>query len=343
MKGNSRYDNDKFSRKPVNGSRIDSDYDRQLTSVNSGLFLEISEYMQAVLDVEDVKSDPAYSSAADAAATTISRYRENNEGNPEIEKFIRESLSKLAMDRRLRDEINQIKNEIDRNNLDEISSELIKDWLIKRDKSNGKDPKTEEIREFITGSLNREEPVSWKISENKRRRILSKSLIIRYSSLAAAIVVGAIFLIKSLLPAGDTQKLFNKYYEPFNAVSSVTRGTVTDGNIAFNRAVENYKSGNFKAAETGFSESMVSEPTFLQAHFFLGITEIELKNPSKATELLGEVANRKGDYAKEATWYLGLAYIKTGDKIRASKCFELLAKSPGFYSDRSQKILRYLR
>ncbi len=55
----------------------------------------------------------------------------------------------------------------------------------------------------------------------------------------------------------------------------------------FNRAVENYRSGDYAAAETGFSEAMLDESTSLPARFFLGITEIELKNTGKAIKLLG--------------------------------------------------------
>jgi hypothetical protein len=88
---------------------------------------------------------------------------------------------------------------------------------------------------------------------------------------------------------------------------------------------------------------MLYETTSLPARFFLGITEIELENLDKSIELLGEVAAQRGEYAKEATWYLGLDYIKSGNKIKASECFELLARSPGFYADRSEKILRRLK
>jgi TolA-binding protein len=343
LDGNSRYNDDKFRVAPVDSSWNDPDYDGVFSAGDLGLFAEIGEYIQAVLDIEDVKGDHAYSSAADAAALMTAAYAENYEGNLEIERFIRDSLAEQTSDGKLRDEINQIKQEIDQSNLNEISSEWVKEWLDKKDKNEGKDPRTEKIREFITGSLNQEEKISREKPEGKKQRISGKSLIIRYSSLAAAVVIGAVFLIRSLLSTGDTQKLFTRYYEPFNAVSAVTRGTGTNGNLVFNRAVESYKSGDYPAAETGLSDAMLDESTSLPASFFLGITEIELNNTGKAIKLLGGVANRQSEYAKEATWYLGLVYIKAGNKIKARECFEILARSPGFYSDRSEKILRRLR
>jgi hypothetical protein len=92
--------------------------------------------------------------------------------------------------------------------------------------------------------------------------------------LAAAAIIGAVFLIRSLLPSGNTQKLFSKYYEPFNAVSDITRGISSGGSISFNRAIENYKSGDYLAAETGFSKAILNETLSFSASFFLGITEI---------------------------------------------------------------------
>jgi TolA-binding protein len=343
LDGDRRYDDDKFREEPGNHSWNDPDYDGVFSANELGLFAEIGEYIQAVLDIEDVRSDPAYSSAADAAASITAAYKENYEGNPELERFIRDSLAEHTTDSKLRDEIDRIKHEADHSNVDGITSGWVKEWLDKKDKNEGEDPRTEKIREFITGSLNQEESVFRERPEDKGRKISGKSLIISYTSLAAAVVIGAVFLIRSLLTTGDTQKLFTRYYEPFNAVSAVTRGTGTNGNLVFNRAVESYKSGDYPAAEAGFSEAMLNESTSLPASFFLGITEIELKNTGKAIKLLGGVANRQGEYAKEATWYLGLVYIKTSNKIKARECFELLAQSPGFYSDRSEKILRRLR
>ena len=241
MNCNSKYDDDKFREEPGNHSWNDPDHDGVFSVNELGLFAEIGEYIQAALDIEDVKSDPAYSSAADAATLITDAYAENFKGNPESERFIRDSLADQTPDSKLRDEIDQIRQEIDQSNLNGISSEWVKEWQEKRNKSTGKDPKAEEIREFITGSLGEEEPISGEWPESKKRSISGKSLIIRYSLFAAAVVIGAVFMIRSLLITGDTQKLFTRYYEPFNAVSTVTRGTGTDVNLIFNRAVESYK------------------------------------------------------------------------------------------------------
>jgi TolA-binding protein len=343
MKGQDKYNNHNSSDATGRNSWDDPGFDMLLAPEDSALFGKISECMKGLFDVEDVKSDPDYTSATDTAVMMIAGYRANSARNKDNERFINDSLAEQTTDEKLRDEINQIKHEIRHSNLNDISSEWVKEWHEKREENKSRDPKAEEIREFITGSIDRDEAIPRKKPESTKRSASGRFLIIRYSSLAAAAVIGAVFLIRALLISGDTQKLFSKYYEPFNAVSDITRGISSGGSISFNRAIENYKSGDYLAAETGFSKAMLNETTSLSPSFFLGITEIQLGNYPGAIDLLGGVASRQGEYTKEARWYLGLAYLKSGNKLKASECFELLARSPGFYKDRSEKILRRLR
>ena len=88
---------------------------------------------------------------------------------------------------------------------------------------------------------------------------------------------------------------------------------------------------------------MLNSTTASAAKFFKGIIGIETGNYDRAAELLDEVVNGQGEYAKEAAWYLGLTYLKSGDKVKASGYFEFLARSPGFYMERAEKILRRLK
>jgi TolA-binding protein len=343
MKRQDNYNNHNSSEVTERNSWDDPGFDMLLSPEDPALFGKISEYMKGLLDIEDVKSDPAYTSATDTAVMMIAGYRANSARNKDNERFINDSLAEQTTDEKLRDEINQIKHEIRHSNLNDISSEWVKEWHEKRQRNGDKNPKTAEIRDFISSSLEKEESSFEVRSDGRKKRGLSRSLITGYTSLAAAAIIGAVFLVRSLIPSDDPQKIFSKYYEPFYAVSSVTRGSGTSESESFANAVGSYKSGDYQAAAAGFSEAMLKGSESFSAGFFLGITEIELGNYNKAIDLLGGVVNRKSEFAKEATWYLGLAYIKSGNKIKASECFELLARSPGFYSDRSEKILRRLK
>jgi TolA-binding protein len=343
MDGKSNYDIEKQGPSPMGNSWDDPGFEMLLSPVDTALFGKISDFMIGLADIEDIKSDTAYSITNDEVTVMISDYQKNGVRNKDIEKFIRDCFAEEATEEKLDIEVSKIKDEISRNNLNDISSEWVKEWHEKRQKNNNKDAKTEEIKNFVTKSLKQEEISADLRSDNRKKKGFSKSLITRYASLAAAAIVGVVFLVRSLLLADDPQKIFNKYYEPFNAVSYITRSTVTGESGSFSNAIGSYESGDYQTAAAGFSEAMLTGTLSFPAGFFLGISEIELENYNKAIELLSGVIKQKSEFTKEATWYLGLVYLKSGNKVKASECFELLTRSPGFYSARSEKILRLLR
>jgi tetratricopeptide (TPR) repeat protein len=73
------------------------------------------------------------------------------------------------------------------------------------------------------------------------------------------------------------------------------------------------------------------------------MSQLALQNYSQTIDLLTGVANGHGEYGKEAEWYLGLSYLKTGNKAKAIDCFEYLVKSNGFYRERAENILYRLK
>jgi len=341
--GKNSYNREKQGTSPMNNSWDDPDFEMLLSPVDSALFGMISDFMKGVYDIEDVKSDTAYTATNDEVNVMISDYQKNSVRNKDNEKFIRDSLAEETPEEKLKSEIGQIKHEIIQSNINDISLEWVKEWHNRKQRKGSKDPEADEIQNFITGSLEKEEKRVLLRSDDWKKRGLSKSLITRFISLTAAALIAAVFLIRSLLPSNDPQRIFSKYYKPFEAASLITRSTGNSESETFTRAVASYKSGDYQAAASGFSDAMHYSTESLSAGFFLGVTEIELGNYNKAIDLLRGVVNQKSTYTKEATWYLGFAYIKSGNKIKASECFELLARSPGFYSNRSEKILRLLR
>ncbi len=68
--------------------------------------------MKGLSDIEDVKSDPAYSVTNDEVKVMISDYQKNTILNKDNEKFIRDSLDEETPEEKLKNEISQIKDEI---------------------------------------------------------------------------------------------------------------------------------------------------------------------------------------------------------------------------------------
>ena len=325
----------------MTGSGFDNDF--PLNGDDSALFERIGYYMKGDLDMDEVKNDPALSTTRINVNEMISDYKKNVSGNNENEQFIKQIFSDSESENKLHNEIKYIKQEIDEKNLNLLTSEWVKEWHAKKQKTGTVDQKSDEIRNFITDAINSHETEPVTITGEGNEKSLRKNLFVRYFSLSAAALIGAFILINTLLPSSNPEKLFNSYYRPFDAISPVTRSINNSTTDVYSTAISNYKSGNYKVAAAGFEEVIEKDPFAESARFFLALSQLAMENYNKSVNLLSGIANNTGEYGKEAKWYLGLSYIKTGNKQKAAECFEFLAKSDGFYKDRSEKILRRLK
>lgn len=335
--------NSKMVKGSSNRTRNGFENDMPADSEDSDIFEAVGEYMKGRLDLEDVKNDPALSSTRDIVKVMISDYNKNISGKKDNEKFIKEIFSGVKSENKLTDEIKFIKQEIDDKNLNLITSEWVKEWHEKKQKIGVPDSKTEEIRNFVTDAINSSghEPV--KITTDGRKKTSGRSLFVRYASLSAAALIGVLLVVRTLLPSSNPEKLFNSYYKPFEAISPVTRSITNNEAANYSAAIASYKTGDYQKAAAVFTEELEKDPLAISSRFFLGLSQLALKNYGQTIILLSEVANDSGEYGKEARWYLGLSYLKTGNKQKAAGCFEYLSKSNGFYRESSEKILRRLK
>jgi hypothetical protein len=313
------------------------------SSDDSALFETIGDYMIGRLDLEEINNDPALPCTQESVREMISDYKKKVSGNKENEKFIGEILNREGSEKGLTDEIKFIKQEINDNKLNDITAEWVKEWHEKKQKIGIRDPKTEEIRDFITGAINSPVTEPVKIFDDVSRKSSGRSLFARYTVLVAAALIGAFILIRTLLPSSDPEKLFNSYYKPFEAISPVTRSMNSNETDNYSSAIESYKTGHYQTAAIRFANSLQKDPSATSPHFFLGLSQLALRNYDQAINLLSGVANDPGEYRKEARWYLGLTYLKTANTQKAIECFDYLAGSDGFYRERSEKILRRLK
>jgi TolA-binding protein len=92
-----------------------------------------------------------------------------------------------------------------------------------------------------------------------------------------------------------------------------------------------------------FANALQNDPSAVSPSFYLGLSQLALKNYDQAINLFIKVVNDSGEYGKEARWFMGLAYLKLANKVKAAECFEYLARSDGFYRERSETILLRLK
>ena len=324
-----------ISSKPKDVFSTRDGFEDDLISDNDDrvLFKSIGCYMQGKFDLEDVHSDNAFQSTQAEVKEMISDYNKNKSGNRENEKFIREIFSDEFSEDKLSDEIKSIKQEINNNKLNEITADWVREWHEKKQKNGKPDPKSEEIKNFITDA----------ISSPRKEPGRNRNLLIRYASFTAAAMIGVFFLLRTLLPSSNPEKLFSTYYKPFDALSSLTRSINNTEADKYSAAIESYKSGDFQKSAAEFAVISEKIPSAVSARFFLGLSQLSLGNYGQAENLFTGVINEQGEYTKEARWYLGLTYLKTNNKQKAEECFTNLASSDGYYRERSEKILRRLK
>jgi hypothetical protein len=310
---------------------------------DSMIFNTFGEYMKGRLDLEEVMNDPSLKIIESNVKKLIIDNSLNRVLNEENESYIRDAFKELKEEKDLLKEIDEIKKEIRTNDINEEAAGWVNEWQKNRVAKSDRNHDTDEKTDFIRNSLASEINMLARDTQHIEKTGLNRSLIFRYISVSAAAVIALFFLIRVLLPSSDPEELFKTYYTPFNYVSSATRDASVNELEDFSRAVEKYKTGNFLSASLEFSNIIKRDTSFITPRFLMGIIDLELGEYEKAIDLLNSIKYPSNKYYKETIWYLGLVYLKTGEKTSAANCFEILAKAPGFYNDRAKKILRRLR
>lgn len=307
-------------------------------------FNQFNKYMRAKFDLEDVRNDPALAKIEPHIKEILLDYNIKQEKCQKHWKFIKDSLNESStLDRDLADEIEQIKDEIIKHEIDQISGKWVSDWNDRNHSDEILNEDTREIRDYITASLEYESKNSEPPTENKRLSNREGLRVIYISLLVIAAMIASFCVLKVLIPSNNTENLYNRFYEPMGAFSPVTRNINTDLIAKFTEAVTMYKYGDYQAAATGFSDLIQQDSSSTVFQFFAGLTQMEVGNYSRASVLLSSVTDLSSDYQKDAQWYLGLSFLKMGEKAKAITCFEVLAESEGFYKKKARNLLRRLK
>lgn len=139
-----------------------------------------------------------------------------------------------------------------------------------------------------------------------------------YQLMAAALIViaaGSFWLTED-----RNDVLFDKYFTPDPGLP--TTMSTTD-NYEFYKGMVTYKQGNYKEAIEQWEKLLVSETKNDTLNYFLGAANLARNNEAAAIDYLNKVlANDQFAFGEEATFYLGLAYLKAKDKETAIKYFK---------------------
>ena len=329
------------------------DGDLLFKAKDPALAAEIKDFMRAKSDMEEIMNDPFLGTARSEAAITIAEYGQKTKDHQKGT-FVKDALAETPV-RKIKKDISEIRFEIGKSDISDLSAEWVKEWHTKMQMQGGLTPAVEERKKFISESLKQN---SWNVQEKMdvletvvtkepaltlpvaEQRSKGKIRYMHYISLSAAAVIGALLMIRTLMPV-DPGNLYNAFYEPYPAKSAIERGGSNEEEI-FTSAIFSYKSGDYTNAAALFSDAAAKNPSSRNL-FHLGITCLETGNLDDAIKNLTSVVNGSDSFTKEAQWFLGLAYLRKGNTHEARNCFEYLSTSSTYYKDRSDKILRRLK
>jgi tetratricopeptide (TPR) repeat protein len=132
------------------------------------------------------------------------------------------------------------------------------------------------------------------------------------ASLLAIVGLSVWFLLQN---RNTNKKIYSKYYTPDPGLATVMSA---NSNYEFEKAMVEYKNGEYEKALGAWTRLLKEKPGNDTLLYFLAVAyqasekeDLALENFRKA------VVDTNSIFYKDACWYLGLSYLKKGDKQQA--------------------------
>lgn len=182
-------------------------------------------------------------------------------------------------------------------------------------------------------------------SENKKNKTRNISRNIYYY-LAAAILIVCIG-IGSILKFGlfstdiNSESIFNEYYSTYqNDYQSRSDEKVVNN---LYQAFQAYENKDFDNAVELFSKVSESDASIMMAHFYKGISCVEISDYKQAIESFKKVlTNSNNPYFPQSHWYCALTWLKLNNPESAKEHLEWLIKNDRHYNQKAKEILNKL-
>jgi len=160
------------------------------------------------------------------------------------------------------------------------------------------------------------------------------------ASIALLLGLGLLYVISpENQPSND--ELFTEYYEPLSMNKS--KNSLITNSKAFLEAREKYQEKDYYNAYTIFNSLPDNLNIQMEKNFFIGLSFIEMEQYENAIKNFQSVIDNEYQFLAEAYWYLGLCYLKTGQRDKAVEIFKYIDKANGYNHKKTKKILYKLR
>lgn len=187
-----------------------------------------------------------------------------------------------------------------------------------------------EIHEELTPQIE-------KITRRSSKRVL------RYAVAASLAVIISLGTYSLFFKKVNDSKLVSQFYKPYD-VTLVNRSANSELTSILGEALFFYDNSNYQKAVVLFEEILDNHPDMMASQLYLGISNMELKEYTKAGKSFNTVIKQNDNlYIEQAEWYLGMVYVLTDQKEKARKQFRKIKQSEGYYRDEAARILRKLK
>lgn len=156
------------------------------------------------------------------------------------------------------------------------------------------------------------EEMEFKAAATKQTNILPSW----YWAAAAAFVLliaAAVWVLFSKEPSH--QRLFTQYYQEDPGLITAMSAA---GKYDFDRAMVEYKSGNYRDAILRWEKQLLEKPENDTLNYFLGSAHLALKEADVAIKYFESVTKMlESRFSEDNFWYLALAYLRQGSLEKA--------------------------
>ena len=174
---------------------------------------------------------------------------------------------------------------------------------------------------------------------------VTKRKRIRYMTFAVAVAASvAIIISVGIIPSSlDQDRLFDRYYEPYEASDYAQRGGANEMYRDMATGINNYVDGNYQNSIDQFS-TLASIPDIQsEVQFYSALSYLGLGQYQSAQYMLESVLDGASRYQAEILWYLSLCYLKASELDKATAVLGQLEIYDGLYQKDAQTLRKKLR
>jgi tetratricopeptide (TPR) repeat protein len=170
---------------------------------------------------------------------------------------------------------------------------------------------------------------------------IKSTKIFRIAGMAAAIALAITLGYGLLFNPTDPQATFEQYYSPYYNVLDGAERSIE--NESGDLAMRLYDQQRYEEAVKVFDTALTKDPDNINLQFYKALSLMSIGQADSAIVQLKQVLeNTQDPWYEPARWYLGLAYLQSGDVSQAKGIFTAIMASDDSYSERAGELLETL-